>query len=151
MPKQLTPEHKAKRMESALTTVVHLSLHHKKFLSGQHQYFQNDREVEMSVTVVPIPGADFCDRGYKSWSHGMTNVSIPEVNMLKKNSIPVSVPINLFSKLDFVCVNGLKETYFVDALRNKSHLGKKRATSAKKNISGTLAIKAIKEASKVNF
>ena len=24
--------------------------------------------------------------GYKSWSHGMTNVSIPEVNMLKNSS-----------------------------------------------------------------
>ena len=28
--------------------------------------------------------ADFYDKGYESWSHGMTNVSIPEVSMLKK-------------------------------------------------------------------
>ena len=34
----------------------HLFLHLKKFLSGQRQCFQNDREAEMSVTVVPIPG-----------------------------------------------------------------------------------------------
>ena len=34
----------------------HLLLHLKKFLSGQRQRFQNDRETEMSVTVVHIPG-----------------------------------------------------------------------------------------------
>ena len=33
---------------SALTIVVHLFLHLKKFLSSQHQHFQNDREVDMS-------------------------------------------------------------------------------------------------------
>ena len=55
-----------------------LLLHLKKFLSGQRQRFQNNREEEMSVTVVPIPG-------YRSWSHGKTNVSIPEVNMLKNS------------------------------------------------------------------
>ena len=33
----------------------YLFLHLKKFLSGQCQRFQNDREAEMSVTVVPIP------------------------------------------------------------------------------------------------
>ena len=40
-----------------------LFLYLKKFLSGQRQRFQNDREAEMSVTVVPIPGADFHDTG----------------------------------------------------------------------------------------
>ena len=35
----------------------------------------------MSVAVVPIPAEDNYDTGYKSWSHGMTNVSIPEVFM----------------------------------------------------------------------
>ena len=34
----------------------HLFFHLKKFLSGQRQRFQNDREAEMSFTVVPIPG-----------------------------------------------------------------------------------------------
>ena len=34
----------------------HLFLYLKKFLSGELQRFQNDREAEMSVTVVPIPG-----------------------------------------------------------------------------------------------
>ena len=34
----------------------HLFLHLKIFLSGQCQRFQNDREAEMSVTVVPISG-----------------------------------------------------------------------------------------------
>ena len=45
-----TPEHKGKHMESALTIVVHLFLHIKKFLSSQRQRFQKDREVEMSIT-----------------------------------------------------------------------------------------------------
>ena len=47
--KQMTPEHKSKRMESALTTVVHLLLHLKKLLYDQRQLFKNDREA-MSVT-----------------------------------------------------------------------------------------------------
>ena len=34
----------------------HLFLFLKKFLPRQRQRFQNDREAEMSVTVVPIPG-----------------------------------------------------------------------------------------------
>ena len=34
----------------------HLSLHLKEFLSGQRQRFQNDRNTEMSATVVSIPG-----------------------------------------------------------------------------------------------
>ena len=47
----------------------------------------------------------------------MTNVSIPEVNMLKNSpTLAVSVPINLSIKLGFVSVNGPRETYFVDAL-----------------------------------
>ena len=60
--------------------------------------------------------ADFYDKGYKSSSHGMTNVSIPEVNMLKNSSTLVSVPINISSKLDFVSVNDPRETYFVDEI-----------------------------------
>ena len=63
----------------------HLFLHLKKFLSGQRQRFQNDREVTvMSVTQwFQSQAADFYDTRYKSWSHGMINFSIPEVNMLK--------------------------------------------------------------------
>ena len=57
----------------------------KKFLSSQRQSFQNDRDSEMSVTVVPIPGGQsFTIQEYKSWSHCMTNVLIAEVNILKK-------------------------------------------------------------------
>ena len=42
----------------------------------------------------------------------------PEMNVLKNSStLPMSVPINLSIKLGFVSVNGLRETYFVDALR----------------------------------
>ena len=48
----------------------------------------------------------------------MTNVSIPEVTMLKNSlTLAVSVPINLFIKFGFVSVNGPSETYFVEALR----------------------------------
>ena len=62
---------------------------------------------------------DFCDTGILKWSHGTTYVSIPEVNMLKNSStLAVSVPINLSIKLAFVSVNGLRETYFVDMMRN---------------------------------
>ena len=54
----------------------------------------------------------------------MTNISIPEVNMLKNSStLAVSVPINLTIKLGFVCVNDSRETYFVDALRNYRCIG----------------------------
>ena len=34
----------------------HLLLHLNKFLYDRRQPFQNDREAEMSVEVVPIPG-----------------------------------------------------------------------------------------------
>ena len=82
----------------------HLFLHLKEFLSGQR--FQDDREAEMSVT------------GYKSWSPGVTNVLIPEVNMLKSSStFAVFVAISLSIELCFVSVNGPRETYFVDALQ----------------------------------
>ena len=50
---------------------------------------------EISVTQwFQSQAADFYDTGFKSWSHGMTNVSIPEMNMLKNNStLAVSDPI----------------------------------------------------------
>ena len=45
-------------------------------------------------------------QGNKSWSHGMTNVSIPEVDMLKNSStLAVSVTINLSIKLSFISVD----------------------------------------------
>ena len=56
-------------------------------------------------------------QGYETWSNGMTNVSILEVNVLNSSStLAVSVPINLSIKLGFVSVNGPRETYFVDIL-----------------------------------
>ena len=71
----------------------------------------------MSVTQwFQSQAADFYDTEIKSWSHGMTNVSFPEVNMLKNSStLAVSVPINLSIKSGFVSVNGPWETYFVYA------------------------------------
>ena len=55
--------------------------------------------------------AHFYDTGYKSWSHGKTNVSIREMSMLKNSStLAVSVTINLFIKFGFVSVNGPRET-----------------------------------------
>ena len=50
---------------------------------------------------------EFYDIGYKSWSHGMTNISIPEVNMLKNiSTLATTVPINLSIKLGFISVKG---------------------------------------------
>ena len=51
-------------------------------------------------------------------SRGVTDVSVPEVNMLKNSStVAPSFPINLSIKFGFVYVNGPRETYFLDALR----------------------------------
>ena len=61
---------------------------------------------------------DFYDAGYKSWSRVITNVSFPEMNVLKNSAtLAVSVPINLSIKFGFVSVSGPRETYFVDGLR----------------------------------
>ena len=66
----------------------HIFLHLKKFLSGQCQCFQNDREAEMSVTQwFQSQARDIYDTGVQIWSHGMTNVSVQEVYMLKNSSI----------------------------------------------------------------
>ena len=72
----------------------------------------------MSVTQwFQSQAADFYDTGYKIWSYGMTNVSVPEVNMLKNSStFAVSVAINLSMKLGFVSVNGHRQTYFLGML-----------------------------------
>ena len=61
----------------------------------------------MSVTQwFQSQAADFYDTGYKSWYHGITNVSVPEENMLKNNStLAASVPINIYIKLGFVSIN----------------------------------------------
>ena len=68
---------------------------------------------------VQSQAADFYDRGYNSWSHGMTNVSIPEVTMLK--NISIFSPINIYSKLVFFSINGPRETYFLGELRSNLH------------------------------
>jgi hypothetical protein len=62
--------------------------------------------------------ADFYDTVYRSWSHGMTNVSVPVANMLKKSwTLAVSVATNISMLLCFVSVHGPRETYFVDEPR----------------------------------
>ena len=99
----------------------HLFLHLNKFLSGQcqRQRFQNKREAEMSVTQwFQFQAADFYDTRVQKLSHAMTNVSIPEVNMLKKIANTCCIFSNkCFLKLGFVSVNSPRETYFVDAIR----------------------------------
>ena len=53
--------------------------------------------------MVAILGVKHYNTGYKSWSHSMTNVSIPEVNMLKNSStLAVSVPINISINAEFL-------------------------------------------------
>ena len=75
----------------------HLFLHLKKFLSGQLHRFQNNRKEDMFATQwFQSQASDFYDTGIQIWSHGMTNISVPEVNMLNNSStLAVSVPINL--------------------------------------------------------
>ena len=70
----------------------------------------------------------------------MTNVSTPEVNMLKNSSaLAVSVPINLSIKLSFVSVNGSGETYFVDEPRRLT-LAYQRGASKAHSINFSLLI-----------
>ena len=67
----------AKRMESALTIVVHLLLQLKKFLSGQRQRFQKEREAETSVTqFFQSLAADLYDTGMQKLIPRYENVSI---------------------------------------------------------------------------
>ena len=64
-----------------------LFLHLKKFLSCQRQHFQNDRVSEIVSQSSYNPRRQTSTtQGYKSWPHGMTNVSILEVNLLKNSS-----------------------------------------------------------------
>ena len=42
--------HSSRNSPDLVPNDFHLFLHLKKFLSGQHQRFQNDREAEMNVT-----------------------------------------------------------------------------------------------------
>ena len=94
----------------------HLFLHLKKFLSGQRQRFHKERRRWISHSGSNPRRQTSTTQ--ESWSHGMTNVSTPEMNMLKNSStVTVSVPINISIKLDSVSVNGPKETYFVEPLR----------------------------------
>jgi hypothetical protein len=69
--------------------------------------------------VVPIPGGRLLrQQVFKSWSHGMTNISIPMENMLKNRwTLAVSVAINISMKFCFVSVNGPREPYLLDEPR----------------------------------
>ena len=67
--------------------------------------------------MVPIPGGRLLRIWIQKVVPTVTNVSIPEVNMLENSSIlTVSLPISLYTELGFVNVNGPKETYFEDSL-----------------------------------
>ena len=79
----------------------HLFLDLKKFLSDQHQRFQNDREAEMSVTVVPISDGRLLrhriqkfvaqhDKCFNSGSEYVENSSILSW------SVPINLSINGF-------------------------------------------------------
>ena len=61
-------------------------LHLKKFLYGQGQRFQNDREAEMSVKVVPIPGGKLLRHRIQKLVARYDKCLIPQVNMLKNSS-----------------------------------------------------------------
>ncbi|PNF32050.1 hypothetical protein B7P43_G05731 [Cryptotermes secundus] len=109
VPKQLTPGHKTVHGVSIHISAVefswevfnhpsyspdlapsdfHLFLHLKKFLSGELQRFENDREAEMIVTQwFQSQVADFYDTGIQKLvpRYDMTNVSIPVAIMLKNS------------------------------------------------------------------
>ena len=62
--------------------------------------------------ITQSQAAYFYDKGYKNWSHGMRNVSIPELNILKNiPTLAVSVPINISLKLCFVSLRGAGRPY----------------------------------------
>ena len=95
----------------------HLFVHLKKSLSGQRQSFQNDRWRLASHSGSNPRRQTSTTKGIQKLPHGMTNVSIPKVNMLKINStLAVSVPTNSSIKLGFVSINDRRETYFMDTL-----------------------------------
>ena len=57
------------------------------------------------------------DTGYNNWSNNMKDL-VMEVNMFKNSStFAASVTINRAIKFGFISINGLRETYFVDAFR----------------------------------
>ena len=85
VPKQLTPEHKEKSMESALTIVVPVFLHLKEFLSSQC-FSEWQWRGDECCTVDQSQVADFYNTG-NSWT------------------LAVSVTINLSIKLGFYFVN----------------------------------------------
>ena len=68
--------------------------------------FRITRGGDKSHTVVLVQGGRFFDKGHKSLFHSMTNVSIPEVSILKNNAtFAVSFPINICIKLGSVSLN----------------------------------------------
>ena len=78
----------------------HLFLHLKKFLSGQRQRFQDDREAEMSVTVVPISSGRLQRHKMQKLVSRYDKYLNFEVNTLKNiSTLVVSVLINLSIKL----------------------------------------------------
>ena len=70
--------------------------------------------------MVAVLGSRFLlTQDKKSWSHNMTNVSIRGEYVENSSTLAVSVPINLFTEVGTLSVNGLSESYFVDTLRLK--------------------------------
>ena len=71
----------------------------------------------MSVTQwFQYQAADFYNTGYKIKSHGISKLSISELNMFQSSStLAVCVPINLSITLDFVSLKWPRESYLVDA------------------------------------
>ena len=64
---------------------VHLFLHRNKFLSSQRQRFQNDRDAEMSVTVVPISGGRLLRHRIRTFVPQYDKCLNPDVNMLENS------------------------------------------------------------------
>ena len=94
----------------------HLFLHLKKFLSGQHQRFQKGRDE--CHTVISIPGADFYDTGIQKlvpWYEKCFNSRDEKCWKIVQPFLYLFQSI-FSTKMGFVCVNGSRETYYVNAL-----------------------------------
>ena len=81
---------------------------------------QEDPRCKMSVTEwFQSRAADFYDTGIQKLVSRYEKCLNSRGEYVEKlPTLAVSVPINLSMKLGFVCVNGARETYFVNGLHN---------------------------------
>ena len=94
-----------------------LFLHLKKILSGQRQHIQNDRGMEMNVTMVPFPGGRLLQYRIQKLIPQYDKCFSSRGEYVEKflNACSICSNKSLIT-LGFVFVNSLRETYFMNAL-----------------------------------